>query len=135
MNGVPLDITRNLLLPIFRIGFRQPTPTLARVSVPKTSVNEDDLLTRAEHNVRLARQVLPVQAVPIAHTMQEAPHHHLGFGVATFDRAHGPAAQFRRHRYVRRIAVGLDSLCTSSSRTMRVVRTMSASRWATSKLT
>ena len=33
--------------------------------VPETSVNEDDLSTWAEHYVRLARHVRPVQAVPI----------------------------------------------------------------------
>ena len=45
--------------------------------MPKTAMNEDNLLQAREDKVGFARQVLPVQPIAVAHRMNKAAHHHL----------------------------------------------------------
>ncbi|VXC05775.1 hypothetical protein ARTHRO9V_200154 [Arthrobacter sp. 9V] len=42
-------------MPELRIGFRQTLSDMAIMTMPKTAIYEDDLLSRLKHQVRLAR--------------------------------------------------------------------------------
>ena len=129
------EVAGDLRFPVLGIGLWHATPPLAGVSVPEAAVNKYDLATGTENDVWFARQVLPVQPVAITHPVQQPPNGQLRLGVSVLNRAHGPTALCGRHGYDRRMAVGPDFRWTCPSRTMRVVRTVSASWWATSKLT
>jgi hypothetical protein len=59
------------------------------VSVPKTSVNENDFASAAKHQIRLSGQFSIVQSVPESERMNQAPHHELRLGVLA---AHQPHA-------------------------------------------
>ena len=103
--------------------------------MPEATMNEDDLVSGTEDNVGLSGQVASVQPITIPHTMEKPSHQQFGSGVATLDRPHGPRAQFGRRVHARRIGVGFDSRWMVSWRTIRVVLTVSASWWATLKVT
>src|SRR5215472_3028894 len=76
-----LEITRiscliplELRPPIFRPGLRHLRAEPAVMLMPETAMDEDDLATRREHNVRVARQVGAVQAIAIAERVQDSAH-------------------------------------------------------------
>ena len=100
------------------------------VPVPETSVNQYDLPAWIEHDVRLARQALLMQAVPIAHTMQEPLHHNLGFGISPSDKGHilRPACLVDRIGYAN--PAGCGRWDTTSSFTLSTV-THGLSEWTT----
>jgi hypothetical protein len=57
----------------------------ATVLVPEAPVNEDNLVPGAKDKVRIARQVPSVNAVTIAHSMNQAANDHLWFRVGITD--------------------------------------------------
>ena len=65
--------------------------------VPKAPVDEHDLLSRSEDEIRFARKLFSMESVPIAQAVNGAPYEHLRFH--TFA-ANGPhvlaAAGFRQ---------------------------------------
>ena len=62
------------------------------MSVPEAAMHENDFSTRGKDDVRFARQIGPMQAVAIAHSMQQPTYDHLGLRIAALDRAHDFAA-------------------------------------------
>lgn len=69
--GVAFDISRTLRLPEIGGRLQQTIYRFARVPVLGKTVNEDDFEAWATHDVRLPRQILPVQLAPITHEMEE----------------------------------------------------------------
>lgn len=64
----------------------------ALLTMPEAPVHEDHLPARPEHKVWRTGQVAPVQPVPVAHSMHEAPHSRLGTGALAPDAGHELAA-------------------------------------------
>ena len=62
------------------------------MSMPVTSAYLDNLLSRSKGEVRLSRKVLSVEAITIAHGMNEVAHSELGLGILGADTRHIPAA-------------------------------------------
>lgn len=73
---VSLLVPQELRSPIPSIRSRYMCSFAARMHVPETAMNEDDLTSRRKNQVRLSRKVFPVQPVTIAHPMYEATHCH-----------------------------------------------------------
>jgi hypothetical protein len=78
LRGQPADVRRvsfaipsQLWAPVLDIRLHgSPMGTVWRgVRMPKTSVNEDDLLTREKYQIRFARQVVTVQPVAKSHAV------------------------------------------------------------------
>ena len=51
------------------------------MAVPKATINEDNASSWAEDDIRASRQVLSMEAVTIAETVQKPPDHKFGSGV------------------------------------------------------
>lgn len=99
---VPFDIAGELDLPVFAIGRRHPAVP-AIVLVPEAAVDEDHRASRSEDQVRLARQVLAVQPVPVAQAVDQTADDHLGLHALTLDASHVLAAARRGdlvHHYI-----------------------------------
>ena len=58
-------------------------------------MNEDDFSQSRKSKVGLARQIVAVQPVALAHGVHHAAHDHFRLCVAAFNRSHGVAARFR----------------------------------------
>jgi hypothetical protein len=76
--------------------------------VPKTSVNKYDLATPYERQVRLAWQVLSMQAVAITELPNQAPNNEFGLGILAANRLHRAATHGGVLSHDRRIAVRPD---------------------------
>ena len=66
------------------------------VLVPETAVNENHLPTARKHEVGAARQVMPVQTVPVAHSVDQAADSELGLRVLAANCPLYPAANLWR---------------------------------------
>lgn len=66
--------------------------------MPKASVNKNDLAPARENDVRGTGEITAVEAVAIAHAVDQSPHEELGFGVRCPDSTHALAALRRRQR-------------------------------------
>jgi predicted hotdog family 3-hydroxylacyl-ACP dehydratase len=70
-------------------------PTIAAfVHVEEAPMDEDRHLAAWHHNIGLARQIIPVQAVPEAHLTEQSAHHDFRLGIFVPDRSHVVAALF-----------------------------------------
>jgi hypothetical protein len=102
---VPASSRINLRFPVVRARLRHLSP-LAVMTVPETSVDENDRSSCRQYDVRRARQVAAMQAKSVAKTMQQRTHGDLGLGVRPTDARHQPASMFGsepvRHFFSRR---------------------------------
>lgn len=92
---VALAVALNLGLPEGGVGLGEDEVGAIFVAVPKASVDEDDGLVFAKHDVGCAGQAFDVH--PIAESAREevAAHHHLGLRVSAADAGHASVALFR----------------------------------------
>ena len=60
--------------------------------VPETAMNKYDFLAARKHQVRAARQVMPVQPVTVAHTVDQAANGEFRLHALAPNRPHRPAA-------------------------------------------
>tara|TARA_Y100001933_G_scaffold224651_1_gene237378 strand:- start:3388 stop:3612 length:225 start_codon:yes stop_codon:yes gene_type:complete len=74
MCSIALAIARYLRPPVFNVAFGLARPTLAVMSMPKTTMYEDDLFAAWETQIWLARQFLAVEAIAITRSVQHASH-------------------------------------------------------------
>ena len=58
------------------------------MAMPKAAMNEDDRAVFRQHDVRPARQILPVQAEPKSHGMKDPADRQFGGGVLSTYRRH-----------------------------------------------
>lgn len=63
--------------------------------MPEAAMNEDDLAARRKYKIGRAREVSPVQTIPVAHPVRHAADCKLGLGVLFPDAPH-TGAQLRR---------------------------------------
>ena len=118
-------VASDLLGPVSSVSPGCSVATFAGVTVPETSMHENYLPARAEHQVRFSGQILSVQSVTETHAVHYPAHGHFRPGVLTLDCTHGPAALLGSHCYDLPITVGSDSLCILALRVICVVRTVS----------
>ena len=71
VSAVAFDIPAELLLPEGLIAFRRARLFAAFVTVPETSPDFNDGFIFRQHNIRLSRQIFPVQPETIPHSMQQ----------------------------------------------------------------
>ena len=83
-----------LRFPVFEAGFRQ-APFRAVVAVPEATVHEDRLAPGDEGDIRPAGQVSAMQAVSVAHGVQQPAHDQFRSCVPAPDRLHDAAALLR----------------------------------------
>jgi len=62
------------------------------VLVPKATMHKDHFSAWPEDQVRLARQVLSVESIPVPKPMDELPHHKLRSRIPALDASHVLAA-------------------------------------------
>jgi hypothetical protein len=55
------------------------------MTMPKAAMNKDDSLVFGEDNVRLTRQILPMQTISEPQRMEMAANQHLGPGMLASD--------------------------------------------------
>lgn len=67
---IALDILPELFLPEILPGFWHGRFRATWVAMPEAAMNENCLLTGAEHNIWLARQLWRVQSISVAHRVQ-----------------------------------------------------------------
>jgi hypothetical protein len=63
--------------------------------VPETAVNEDDLAPLRKHEIRVPRQLFPVQPIPIPQTIHESAHPHLRLRIFAVHPSHRAFALLR----------------------------------------
>ena len=68
-----------------------------RMTVPKASVNEQDLSPTGKDQIGTTGQIVSVESVTIAHTVHQAADRKLGFRVLAPNRPHSSAAGLRRY--------------------------------------
>jgi hypothetical protein len=66
------------------------------MAMPEAPMDEDDLLTAAEHEVRLAREIAAMQPVPVAHSVRDSSDSQLRRGILAADFPHIGTAPFWR---------------------------------------
>jgi len=81
-------------LPVVSTSCWQSGPPTA-VPVPKAAVYENDLTPGREHDVRTTREILTMQAEPIAHRVRDTSYNALRGRVLALDLPHDPTAHFR----------------------------------------
>lgn len=62
------------------------------MTVRKTAVNENNLMTLAEYKIWSPRKLTRLESVTVAYSMHHPPNYKLGFGVLAGDAAHAFAA-------------------------------------------
>jgi hypothetical protein len=67
---VPLDVASELCLPELDVAFRGVALLATLVSMPETSMNENDGIATAEDDIRLAGERLDVQPKAVACAME-----------------------------------------------------------------
>lgn len=87
------DVVGELLLPEFDVAGRGGGLGAPCVPVPEAPVHEDGHLVAGQDDVRLAGQILAVQAEAEARGVQVTPHGHFGPGVAAPYAGHHAAAR------------------------------------------
>ena len=119
---VPLSVPNQLLLPK-----RRPTRGSAKqetiMHVPETTVDEDDRVEPAKHDVRPSWETLHVNPIPKATRMQRLPHSQFECGIRPADRCHDPAAGrpiYPVYHCLLPAGVSLLNTATSYRRLMRV---------------
>lgn len=88
--GVALNIVSQLWNPIVAARSRYIRQLAARVLVPKASVHLDNRVVPRQDNVRIARQVAPVEAKAVTHGMQASTHDELRLRVLLPVTSHDP---------------------------------------------
>ena len=90
MIRVPLHIAGELGTPVPSIRLRGPTVLAGsfRMLMPETPMHEDHLLAGPEDKVGFAGKVLGVEAVAVAHPVNEGPNHHLRLHARRADGGH-----------------------------------------------
>lgn len=99
---IPRAVSFDLLSPIVRIGLGLARTSLAVVPVPKTPVNEDDLTSRAEYEIRTTGKIASMKPIAVAQRVDKATDDHFRLGVLSFDGPHDPRPlRISRHRFHR----------------------------------
>lgn len=88
-------IALQLCYPIFWTRTGYPAFGTAGMLMPEASVHQYDFTSARKNNVRLARQVAPVDPETISETVNEPPEDKLGFRILAANAAHVRAAAFR----------------------------------------
>lgn len=91
--GIAFAIAGNFGLPVFDVRFREPAE-LTAMPVPEASVHEDCTLPAKEHDVRLARQALAMEAEAVSQAMKQRPDYPFRAGMLRADPRHQSAAAF-----------------------------------------
>jgi len=86
------NICTYFMKPPFRSCFRHNKIFAAFVPVPKTSMYKNYSFIFWQHNIRLPRQPLHMQPIPVPVFMQKPAHQHFGFGILAPDARHIVAA-------------------------------------------
>ena len=103
---VTLLVALKLFLPKAHTTLRNTGELTSTVSMPKTTVHEDCLVTRGENQVRPPGKLGAMQAIPESHVMYKTANSQLGFGVLGSNECHPlrplPLGQCINHRSLRR---------------------------------
>ena len=75
--GVPPPVPFQLRRPVRRVALWYVPFTAVLVTVPEAAMHKDYRAPSREHDVRLSRQILPMQPEPEAHPVEYAPDPHL----------------------------------------------------------
>ena len=87
LRGIALNIPLNFVSPVVSIGSRNSGSVACVVTVPKATVHKQDLFPAREDKIGLARQVFAMQAITIAHPVDDPTNRHFG---ASILRPHPP---------------------------------------------
>lgn len=92
MLGVTRDIAVEFGVPVVGVGSRTIRVVTAGMLMPKAAMNKDHFASAGENNIRLAGQVLSVQAVTKAPSMEQSPNRHLNACITRLNCPHDLAA-------------------------------------------
>lgn len=90
--SVTANVAIQLLSPELAPGSGDPVCRAARVAMPETTVDEDYLAPRAEHQIGAAWKLLGMETVAVTYAVNEPPNDHLGPRVLGGNPAHQLAA-------------------------------------------
>lgn len=125
-DGVPLIaafVAEDLLQPVFTIGLRNPGSSATTVTMPETTVHEDNFAFAGEDDVGLAGKILRMETVSKSHGVQQAADGEFRRGVGAFDGAHCAAALFGRFDQLRNSIRRLGSNPAAFFRSCRLLAT------------
>lgn len=74
---VPLGVTRQLGMPEILSGCRRGGIEAAGMAVPEAAMDMNDEPIFAQYQIRTAREILPVQSIPVPESEQEPPYREL----------------------------------------------------------
>ena len=106
---IALPVAAELRLPEIDVACGRARRLAALVVMPKASVHEYHRPVLRQHNIRLPRQILPVNPEPIPQRMQQASHRHLRLRVLALVRHHHPVPLLWCHRVHLTQAAVLDN--------------------------
>jgi hypothetical protein len=119
---VPSRVSHYLFVPVGAVLSRDAHTLTAVMSMPKTSVHEDDFSVPSEDDIGFSRQILPTNSEPETQPMGHASDQQLRHRVTALDRTHNAAAGFRCLCHLRiqpwTFRMSLDYLLPSGYRSM-----------------
>ena len=93
---VALLVAGELGLPELVVFLRRRAGSATVVTVPETTVHENDRFPRTKDNIRRPGQVTPMQPVAKAHAVQKSSNDHLRFGILPAHSGHHPPPRVGR---------------------------------------
>lgn len=93
---IPDNVPGQFAFPEWAPSGGQDSIAAPGMAVPEATMNEHHYVTRRKGEIGGSGQVVPVQAIAVAHSVQQAPKNHLRSGVPGSDCGHVPPAR-RRH--------------------------------------
>ena len=96
--GIAILVRQQLLLPKCPPSFRHGSTFSATVSVPKTTMDENDFATPGKDQVGLSRQRGNVEPITVSEAVNEFADRHFRFSVTAADQSHNlPTLFFREY--------------------------------------
>lgn len=88
--GVPFPVSLQFWCPVIAVRSRYPPVRAAWVPMlmPEASVHKDHLAARRKYKVGLARKILAMQPITVAHSVDKAANQHFGLHALALDAPH-----------------------------------------------
>lgn len=93
--GITLPCPFKFWKPILTVGFRHMSDAAPPMIVPETAMNKNHFPQTYEHQVRMPRQLVSVQAEPIAQLMHQTAHYNFRRSVPAANLPHVGRSLFR----------------------------------------
>lgn len=92
VGSIPSYVFLEFVSPELRSGFGSGRISATGVTMPEAAMDKNAYLEAWNHNVRIPRKVLSMQAISVPSIVQESSDQHFGSGILPSDARHHPGA-------------------------------------------